>query len=218
MPQSSTPAPQPSKTSRGRPRDPGIETRALKAAQRVYGRVGLAGFTFDAVAAESGIGKPALYRRWMSKEDLLRDALVAYSVVIDESVHPDLRSQLHEVVYTALTLPLSEEGMALTRLNVESRGNPEALGAYRSQLIDTTHAKTTGLVARAIERGEIPGDTDPDLVIELLTGAAFIHAVRTRPDRIEEARAEAHKYCDRVVDFVMRAIGAVAPGQSGVGA
>src|SRR3954451_6894721 len=57
--------------SRGRPADPDIERRVVAAALMVYGEVGWAGFTLDAVARRAPVGKAALYRRWPTKEALL---------------------------------------------------------------------------------------------------------------------------------------------------
>src|SRR6266478_4410658 len=65
----------PVSSSRGRPRDPNIEDRVFDAALALYGDQGWPGFNFDAVAKRAGVGKDALYRRWDSREILLREAL-----------------------------------------------------------------------------------------------------------------------------------------------
>src|ERR1700744_5860979 len=59
----------------GRKRDPLIEPRVFDAAVRVYAHAGWAGFTFEAVARAARVGKPAIYRRWSSREELLVAAL-----------------------------------------------------------------------------------------------------------------------------------------------
>jgi len=55
----------------GRPRDPNLEQRAFEAARVIYGESGATQVTFANVASRAGIGKPALYRRWESPQDLL---------------------------------------------------------------------------------------------------------------------------------------------------
>lgn len=194
----------------GRPRDPNIESRAIHAAQRVYGRVGLAGFTFDAVAAEAGVGKPALYRRWDSLEDLLRSALLAYSLVPDEQTYTDLRSQLVEIAHASLTLLLSDEGLFAMRIFVDQRIRPDLFAEQQRHIHEVVHAATTGMVARAIERGEVATDTDPNTVIELLIGAVFMHAAM-RSESLDEARAGARAYSETIADLVLKAIDFVQP-------
>ena len=59
----------------GRKRDPLIEPRVFDAALRVYAHGGWSGFTFEGIARAAGVGKPAIYRRWSSREELLIAAL-----------------------------------------------------------------------------------------------------------------------------------------------
>ena len=58
-----------------RTRDPSIEARVLSAAVSVYASAGWSRYGFDSVAKAPGVGKPALYLRWPSREDLLFDAV-----------------------------------------------------------------------------------------------------------------------------------------------
>ena len=51
-----------------RRRDPGRDPAAA-------GRVGYARLTMDAVAAEAGVGKATIYRRWRTKQDLVVDTI-----------------------------------------------------------------------------------------------------------------------------------------------
>ncbi len=66
--------------SRGRPRDPATEERALRAALEIFGQKGLSGLTIDEVAARSKVGKSSIYLRWPDKEALLAAALHSIQV------------------------------------------------------------------------------------------------------------------------------------------
>jgi hypothetical protein len=46
--------------------------------------------------------------------------------------------------------------------------------AYRLRVTDILRAESRKIFTRAIDRGEIPGDTDIDLVLDLLVGAVFM--------------------------------------------
>ncbi|HEY8720122.1 helix-turn-helix domain-containing protein, partial [Pengzhenrongella sp.] len=61
--------------TRGRPRDPQLEDRALAATLEVFGETGWVGLTIDEVAARSRVGKSSIYLRWKDKETLLAAAL-----------------------------------------------------------------------------------------------------------------------------------------------
>jgi AcrR family transcriptional regulator len=59
----------------GRPRDPGIDDAALAAARELLAEVGWEQTTMVAIAERAGVGKPALYRRWPSKTQLIFEAV-----------------------------------------------------------------------------------------------------------------------------------------------
>ncbi len=58
----------------GRPRDPSLDVAILDAALALLGEGGLEACALDEVARRAGVGKATIYRRWRSKDDLVRDA------------------------------------------------------------------------------------------------------------------------------------------------
>lgn len=60
---------------RGRPRDPQLEHRALRAALEVFSEKGWTGLTLDEVATRAKVGKSSLYLRWPDRQALLAAAL-----------------------------------------------------------------------------------------------------------------------------------------------
>jgi AcrR family transcriptional regulator len=62
-------------TSAGRPRDPQIDAAVRKATISVLSESGYGGFTLEDVARRAGTTKPAIYRRWSSRQRLMLDAL-----------------------------------------------------------------------------------------------------------------------------------------------
>ncbi len=57
--------------ARGRPRAPAIDEAIHQAGWAVLGDFGYEGFTFEAVAERAACSRPALYRRYASKRDLV---------------------------------------------------------------------------------------------------------------------------------------------------
>src|ERR687894_392068 len=66
----------PARTGRGgRPRDPSRDDVIRAAILRLLADVGYGALTMDAVAAEAGVGKATIYRRWRTKQDLVVDTV-----------------------------------------------------------------------------------------------------------------------------------------------
>ncbi len=61
----------PATPRRGRPRDPSIELAIAEAAWGVLSDRGYVAFSFEEVASRAGCSRPALYRRFSTKRDLL---------------------------------------------------------------------------------------------------------------------------------------------------
>jgi hypothetical protein len=61
----------------------------------------------------------------------------------------------------------------LAGLVAEAQRDPALATAWRKQVIEPLRAKNTILVQRAVQRGEIPPDTDPDVVLDMMFGAAY---------------------------------------------
>ena len=69
----------------GRPRNPKVQRNILDAARKLIIERGYAGLTIEGIAAQSGVGKTSIYRRWHSLfalvSDVLEDANSAWPVV-----------------------------------------------------------------------------------------------------------------------------------------
>ena len=63
--------------SRGRPRDPALDSAILTAALELFVTHGITGMSIEQVAKRAGVGKPTIYRRWSTKELLVADAIEA---------------------------------------------------------------------------------------------------------------------------------------------
>src|SRR3982750_3198775 len=71
----------------GRPRDPSRDSVIPAAILRLLADVGYGALTMDAVAAEAGVGKAPIYRRWRTKQDLVVDTIAELNR--EEAAAPD---------------------------------------------------------------------------------------------------------------------------------
>jgi AcrR family transcriptional regulator len=192
---------------RGRPRDPNFEDRVYDAAVSLYGREGLDGVTIAAVARRAHVGKASLYLRWPDQDALLNDALRA-RIVLDTHVDTgDLRADLRRLAEQMLSIFWTDAGLAYVRRIVDAAIQPERFGRLPDSENPTVLAARR-LVHNAVARGELPADTDPTVVMDMLFGSTMMHALVLPAGMREKAKAQAPRYLDGLVEAILTAFGA----------
>lgn len=191
----------------GRPRDPEINARVLIAAQRVYAASGRAGLTFDAIARESGVGKPAIYRRWASPDDILDEALRSHVLEPAQTDGTDIRDHLREIALSVLRLMFSDQGSFVLRVSAERASQPAVFDQYFERLRTVIHVGNRGLVLAAIERGELSDRCDADVLLQAITGSALVGTLMGFAPSPYEDPLAAENYCEIVVDQALRGAG-----------
>ncbi|WP_233600262.1 TetR/AcrR family transcriptional regulator [Micromonospora sp. M71_S20] len=134
---------------------------------------GIAGTTIEAVAERSGVAKTTIYRHWDGHAALVLDAFDNVRRIPDDPDTGTLRDDLVELV-TGLAAALSHgpaAGLWFALVDAAER-NPQ-LAALHHREADARHAVILQAVTRGISRGELPADTDPAEVLDLLAGPIF---------------------------------------------
>src|SRR5947209_1272101 len=139
--------------------------RVLSAASEILRREGYSQLTMERVAAESGVAKTTLYRRWPSKAALCMDLYLdlagrELNMPDTGTVDGDLRQIAKTVVHLQTR---TAAGPAFLGLIAEAQVNREFAERRREV--------TRAVLRRAIERREIRANTDIDLFIDALGGA-----------------------------------------------
>jgi AcrR family transcriptional regulator len=152
----------------GRPMDASRDTDILDAALDVLAEVGYDGMTIDMVAARAKAGKATLYRRWPSKTELVLDAVACMkNSSIDYSNLPDTGSLRGDLVAMIKPLSITDSQKKLKVMaglvSLLAR-NPELADVANQVIMAPRIELNRFFLHRAIERGEIPADTDVDLV------------------------------------------------------
>ena len=151
----------------GRPRSKEREREILAAALHALVTEGFDAMTIEGVAAAAGAGKATVYRRWHNKIDLVIDAIreqVAMSAEIVDTgdIAADMRSFLRQLQCDLL----GPNGALLAAFMAERLRHPALAEAFEVQYKSHKRAQLRRLVRRAVMRGDLPPDTD----IELLAG------------------------------------------------
>jgi AcrR family transcriptional regulator len=189
---------------RGRPRSEQADRAILAAATELLAEGGLGGMSMEEVAARAGVSKATVYRRWSSRGALALDAFLAefteqQPLPDTGTFRGDLLSALRGWIRSVTRTPA---GRMLAGLVAEAQQDPALAAAWRKQVIEPLRAKNTILVQRAIQRGEIPPDTDPDVILDMMFGAAY-HRL------LQGHRPLTDQFARRVVDLIVA--GATAP-------
>jgi AcrR family transcriptional regulator len=175
----------------GRPRDRQIDVALLDATLAVLDESGYGGLTLEKVAVRAGTTKPAIYRRWRGRPQLV---LAALGRRIGEARAPDTGCTLCDVgecllVFVAVfgRMPAGVIGS----LYADCAGDSALRAAFMSTLFEPPRAAVRATLDRAHARGDLRDDVDRDLVLDMIGSlvhyrALFGHAP-TSEDEIERA-------------------------------
>jgi AcrR family transcriptional regulator len=172
--------------------------RVVAAAIGILRRDGYAALTMERVAADSGVAKTTLYRRWPTKAALCMDLYldVAQRELSDPDTG-DVARDLKTIAATVVRLQTrTVAGPALIGLIAEAHLNPDTHAAFLAEFADRRRAVTRRVLARAIERGQIRRGTDIDLVIDAIGGAVTFRLLQRHAPLTT-------MFTDALVDLVM---------------
>lgn len=178
--------------------------KVLVAALSEIARAGYHGLRIEDVAARAGVNKTTVYRRWPTKQELVRDALL--SITTETFSIPD-------------TGALRTDLLAFARHNVSLSAKPEHQGVFRIFVAEGEDAELAGIVrtlreryesvprevlAAAVARGEIRPGADGKLLFDVLGAALHWWRLFERAP-VDEALML------RLIDLLLD--GALAPGR-----
>jgi AcrR family transcriptional regulator len=136
---------------------------------------GFVELTIDEVAQRAGVSKTTIYRRWPTKGTLVFEAfsgdfLGRQPLPDTGTLRGDLLAALRawiRVVKGTVT------GRTLRGLIAEAQRDPELAEIWREHFIGPVRAHHRAMIDRAVARGEISSSVDPEVVLDLIYGAAY---------------------------------------------
>jgi AcrR family transcriptional regulator len=157
--------------TRGRPRSAAADTAILEAARELLAERGWNDLTIAEVASRAGVAKTTLYRRWPGKADLVVDAMAALFGQLQLVDHGSVLDDAMGVVrqYAEL-LSRPDTQAALLALAAESARDEDLRDRVKTQVIDPQRKLVSEGWARAVARGEVSGETDVNLIFDMISG------------------------------------------------
>lgn len=160
------------KNSPGRPRSVRSHQAILKATLDLLGEVGYERMSIEAIAARAGVGKPTIYRRYSSKEELVADAIENLK---EEILIPDtgtLWGDLELIIESAARTTLTPLGHQIKVLIISTASSsPQFAQVYWTKYLQPRRQAFRVVIERAKMRNEIQADTNSDLIFDLMSGA-----------------------------------------------
>jgi AcrR family transcriptional regulator len=152
-----------------RPLSPEIDEALEDAALRLLSELGFARMSVAAVAAAAGVGKPAVYRRFRNKAELV---VAAIGARLPEMHAPDVGDTEAELRAIAV-LPEDAEGYVslIGGLMAEHRHHPELIETFRRTILLPRRALVQSVIERGQRRGDIRPGLDPQAAMDHFGGA-----------------------------------------------
>jgi AcrR family transcriptional regulator len=134
---------------------------------------GVGGFSVDEVARRSGVAKTTIYRHWPTREALVLDACATLSASHPVPDTGSLDGDLHAHLTTLATLLQTANWSVVLPSIIDAAERHPEFATVHSE-IQRGHAEPVyEIVRRAMQRGELPADTDPAVTVSLLVGPLF---------------------------------------------
>ena len=187
---------------RGRPRSQKAHKAVLDAAAELLLDHGLSAVSMDAVAKRAGVSKATIYPWWPTKETLALDALYAEwdttraHLRDTGSLRADLLALLRPWARRAGSRPYAR---VLAGLLTEVHTDPAFAAEYRQRVLEPRREQARTVFHRAVDRNEIPADTNIEVALDLLYGPLYhrlLHGHAPLGDR----------FVKDVVDMALRGI------------
>lgn len=167
-----------------------VRSAVLDATGDLLAEEGFAALDLGEIARRAGVGRTTVYRRWVNRAGLVADLLTEMA----EESRPrsdtgsllgDLRANA-ELVRDTLTAPRQGRLFrALIAAATTDASAAEALHRFYARRIE----EWAPCVRQAVERGEVPADTDPDEVIRAVS-APLYYRMLASGDPLDAAAAE----------------------------
>jgi len=172
-----------------------VTQNVLQAVVEELGRVGFAALRFEDVASRAGVNRTTIYRRWPTKVDLVKDAMLAYRSALRVESSGSLREDLIAAMKSSVAHASSPLGRGVVRMMLTEREDADV--ARTAALLRAERIREMAeLVEKGISRGELPRGTSAPLVADL-AAAPIMGRVILRREEVTDG------YIRRVIDVVL---------------
>jgi AcrR family transcriptional regulator len=159
---------------RGRPRSEQARQGILETAYKLLRDKGFNAVGSHEIAQAAGVSSATLYRWWKSKEEILFDACFEHMRPI--LAIPETGSgltRLRRYVLRASEFLVSEEGTVMARVLTGTHEDQRLHRMFLERYVNQRRQIQRAIIEDSIALGELQPTTDPELLIDMLSGPLF---------------------------------------------
>lgn len=134
---------------------------------------GIEGLTIGDVAARAGVAETTIYRRWGTRTALIAEAVTEMAAVGNPA--PDtgtLRGDLQQLAEQISDL-ITRPGIARLLGTTIALSADQGVAAARHRFWNERFERTSHVIGRAVDRGELSDEVDPREVLETLSAPLY---------------------------------------------
>jgi len=157
--------------------DPRVERSRrviLQAVLDELGAVGYGALTIEAVAARAGVGKSTIYRHWRGKLELVEDAFRTLKASVEVPAHGTFRDKIAGMLEQVAIVVKESTYSACMPALIEAAERDPQVREFHCRFSAERRDVMVGLLREAIDAGELPPDTDPEILADALVGPILL--------------------------------------------
>jgi AcrR family transcriptional regulator len=164
-----------SKRPPGRPRSQQARVAILRSTLKLLGENGFSALTIEDVAGRAGVGKATVYRWWPNKAALIADAFARGTI---RKLHfPDtgsVRADMSQQMRRVIQIFRSRQGRIVSAILAAGQTDRDVIAAFRERFMKPRRQEAYATLRRGIRRGELPGNSNLDLLLDALYGPIYM--------------------------------------------
>jgi len=158
----------------GRPRDHQTHEAILEATRSILLEKGYHRLTFEAVAKAAGTTRTTVYRWWPTRGTLVLEAAADNIDIGEVPDTGDSRADIHGAVKQLIATfsdPLAKIVIMAAVANLD--GDMEMATRFREETVYPWRSTAAAAFERARQRGDLPPDSDPTFLLNVIVGTVF---------------------------------------------
>lgn len=146
-----------------------VDAKILKTARDVLNTEGLAALTVERVAADSGVAKTTIYRRFKHRLDLATAAVGDVPEAFKVDGPADTKEWLRALVQ-GMSWGMQTRAAEVVGAGLMYRHDAEFNALYKERVVDARAEAVRPRLEQAVAAGEIRSDVDLDVIMALVAG------------------------------------------------
>ena len=167
----------------------------LAAALQVFLESGISGLSIEQVAKRAGVGKPTIYRRWSTKEQLVADAIESH---VGSDITWPTREEISAVAPQVLVRRNIEAAAAtaadpmfralVAQIYGSAVTHPLLMKTYWDHYIRPRRDLAVAMLERTQAEGSVAEDADLEVLVDMLAGAVTYRVLQPDPPTPRQMR------------------------------